>query len=175
MKLQEAFRKVIENVNNGQRYDWYDVTSCNCGLLAQVILDRDCSQLGEMIEKDGILDCSYLASIENCQVSGLSMHSIIQALLDAGLSEKDLCEFEKLANPIIRKRAGLSLDTVSIIDYSLGGRELIVPCDFDNSNSLVAYLSAWIDLLDEQEEIDRLTKMEVAEMGVMGKPLFKGK
>jgi hypothetical protein len=128
--LIDALRKTAENISNGKPYQWGHMGSCNCGNLAQTLLNiskKDIHQYA--MQKTG--DWSEQLN-EYCPTSGLPMDRLIFGLLEKGLSADDLRNLEYLSD--------------SAIVSAVGRGHL----QNNNLNDVVDYLKAWADILESE-------------------------
>lgn len=123
--------------------------SCNCGHLAQVLTQRSRAEIHRLaLEKAG--DWGQQA-VEHCPVSGLPMDHILTTMMDAGMTDQDINDLERLASTRVRRSLGTE------------GRSL----DYRRRSDVVTYMRAWANLLAEEQwgglnapapEIDRLAR-----------------
>ncbi|AMS27214.1 hypothetical protein AEM51_09495 [Bacteroidetes bacterium UKL13-3] len=124
----EALRKTAKNIQNGKPYEWGHMGSCNCGNLAQTLLNISKSDIHRYaMEKVG--DWSEQLN-DYCPTSGLPMDQLIFGLLEKGFSTTDLKNLEYLSDQAIIE--------------ALGRGHL----RNNNLTDVVDYLNAWANLLE---------------------------
>lgn len=128
--LIEAFRKTASALLEGKPYEWGHMGACNCGNLAQTLLNMNKGDI-HRLALTGTGNWSEQVN-DYCPTSGLEMDRMIFSLLEKGLSTEDLQQLEFLSNPEIKKRLGM--------------REL----KNNNRKDVADYLLAWADLLQDQ-------------------------
>lgn len=95
-KIIEALRKTAHQLENGHRYEWGNMGSCNCGNLAQTITTFSRAEIQKYaLEKRG--DWSEQL-VEYCPTSGFPMDMIIEKMIDFGFSKQDLRHLEWLSD-----------------------------------------------------------------------------
>lgn len=128
--LIDALRKTAENISNGKPYQWGHMGSCNCGNLAQTLLNISKSEIHQYaMQKVG--DWSEQLN-DYCPTSGLPMDRLIFGLLEKGLSTTDLRNLEYLSDQGI---------------VSAVGRGHL---QNNNLHDVVDYLRAWADILETE-------------------------
>jgi hypothetical protein len=128
--LIEALRKTAKNIQNGKPYQWGHMGSCNCGNLAQTLLNISKGDIHRYaMEKVG--DWNEQLN-DYCATSGLPMDRLIFGLLEKGLSTDDLKHLEYLSDESILKAVGR-------------GR-----LQNNNLQDVVEYMNAWADLLETE-------------------------
>ncbi|MFO0745999.1 MAG: hypothetical protein U1F43_10035 [Myxococcota bacterium] len=108
-------------------YRWTHQGRCNCGHLAQTLTSRDAPSIHAAgLEVDG--DWSEHAR-GFCPTSGLAIDAILATMFDAGVTPDELVHLERLSDPRVLRRLG-----VSVLDYRERG-------------DVVRYLEAWAALV----------------------------
>jgi len=129
-KIIDILRKTATQLENGNRYEWGHMGSCNCGNLAQTITTFTRAEIQKYaLEKRG--DWTEQL-IDYCPTSGFPMDLIIKKMIDIGFTNQDLRQLELLSNPEILAKANVR---------------------FLNKNSksdTVLYYKTWANLLEEQ-------------------------
>lgn len=129
-KIIDILRKTATQLENGNRYEWGHMGSCNCGNLAQTITTFSRAEIQKYaLEKRG--DWSEQL-IDYCPTSGFPMDLIIKKMIEIGFTNQDLRQLELLSNPEILAKANVR---------------------FLNKNSksdTVLYYKTWANLLEEQ-------------------------
>ncbi len=129
-KIIEALRKTVNQLENGNRYEWGHMGSCNCGNLAQTITSFSRAEIQKFaLEKRG--DWSEQL-VDYCPTSGLPMDLIIAKMIDFGFSRQDLHHLEWLSDQDILTNLG-----VSFLNRNL-------------KSDTILYLKSWSNLLEEQ-------------------------
>lgn len=92
-------RKTVEKLKKGAPYQWGHMGACNCGNLAQEIIQISKAEIHRLaMQRSG--DWSEQL-VDYCPSSGMPMDLMISKLLDAGLDRDDLIHLEKLSDPEI--------------------------------------------------------------------------
>ncbi len=163
-RLVQAIRRTAQRVARPDvAYRWSNFALCNCGHLAQTLTglseeelrDAGRSRAGDWAEqarrqqriwgrpvedpcREGFLPPEEGSweppASDTCPVSGRSMDEVFAILVAAGLGLEEVAELERLENRDVRRRLGTT--TVDI--------------DHTDRATLVEYLSAWADLLEEE-------------------------
>lgn len=96
LKIIEALRKTAAQLENGHRYEWGHMGSCNCGNLAQTVTTFTRAEIQKYaLEKRG--DWSEQL-VDYCPTSGYPMDMIIEKMIDFGFSKQDLRHLEWLSD-----------------------------------------------------------------------------
>ena len=128
--LIEAFRTTAKNLRNGKPYEWGHMGNCNCGNLAQTLLNIDKKTIHEYALV-GVGDWSEQVN-DYCPTSGLQMDKMIFGLLEKGLSTDDLKNLEYLSDPFVL--ANLPQNTP--------------PLKNNNREDVALYLETWAKILE---------------------------
>ena len=143
LKIIEALRKTAMQLENGNRYEWGHMGSCNCGNLAQTITSFSRAEIQKYaLEKRG--DWSEQL-IDYCPTSGLPMDLIIEKMMDFGFTRQDLRHLEWLSDKEI-----LDKMEVSFLNRNL-------------KSDTISYLKSWAILLKDQL-IDKIELPSLEEM-----------
>ncbi|MCS6819827.1 MAG: hypothetical protein NZ522_07725 [Chitinophagales bacterium] len=127
--LYRALLQAADNLRQNQPYEWGHMGSCNCGHLAQVLLNVSKDEIhSAAMEKCGDWN-EQIASW--CPVSGLEIDRLIFMLFEKGLSREDLMHLEYLSSP----------DILSHIP------EHLKPLRHNNRNDVILYLETWAGLM----------------------------
>ena len=129
--LIDSIRTSARNIQNGARYEWGHMGSCNCGNLAQVVCKLDKAAIHQFAMQ-GAGDWSE-QTLAYCRDSGLPFDIMVGELLNAGLDLKDLKNLEKLSDPKVLER------------FPFENRDL----KHNKREDVVAYMFAWADLMEE--------------------------
>lgn len=116
--------------NNLVQYNFYDTCKCNCGILAQSVLETGVNDaFKEMVyDMPGIW-----GTTAKCNITGDSLSRIFVILNECGFTPKDMWELEELSNKNILKEAGVRRLSVS------------------SKEALIAYLEAWVRILEREQ------------------------
>ncbi|MBT8481746.1 MAG: hypothetical protein HKP36_09180 [Myxococcales bacterium] len=141
-------------------YSWASFAHCNCGHLAQTITGLDPSELqrramrregdwGSQARDGGArrfpdFDFGDRPALDEgawepenvgaCQVTGAPLDEVLDQMYLLGMTVEDVGHLERLSSPEVRRRMGNNT-----VHFPHGRRE-----------NVVAYLTAWADLLEEQ-------------------------
>jgi hypothetical protein len=128
--LIDALRKTANNLANNKPYEWGHMGNCNCGNLAQVLLNITKTDIHKYaMERPG--DWSEQLN-DYCSTSGLHMDQLIFSLLEKGLSTDDLHELEYLKNKNVLSKLG------------------VTHLQHNKREDVISYLNTWADVLEEQ-------------------------
>ncbi len=128
----EALRKTAKNLENGAKYQWGHMGSCNCGNLAQVITNKNKAQIHQMAMRSHGDWNEQLT--DYCMQSGLPLDYLIDEILAFGFSRSDLAHLEKLSDPQILKH--LPADKKHL--------------KHNAKDDVILYLKTWANLLENQ-------------------------
>jgi hypothetical protein len=133
-RVIDALVETRQRVAEGAYYQWTHQGACNCGHLAQTLTQLSAADLhAYALEKSG--DWSEHMR-EHCSSSGYPIDLVIQIMLDAGFTARDLARLETLSDPQILARIPAQLK----------------PLQKNRREDLLVYLDAWIGLLKVQIE-----------------------
>jgi hypothetical protein len=128
--LIDALRKAATQLSNNKPYEWGHMGNCNCGHLAQVLLNVSKAEIHRhAMERTG--DWSEQLN-DYCPTSGLEMDKLIFGLLEKGLSTTDLQQLEYLSDPAVLERLGFSSLRHNYREH------------------VINYMRTWADMLEEQ-------------------------
>lgn len=103
-------------------YNWFEQSSCNCGVVAQAMLDKNRKEIGNLLkpvlseinemnrnsEEKNKFDRTWKQAVGLfCPITGKSMHEVFNLLMDAGMSKADMAHLEYMDNPAILKKSGI--------------------------------------------------------------------
>lgn len=162
-KLIEALKKTIDDLKfNRKEYNWTDVQSCNCGLLAANVTDRKFRDIA-----------GWSIEANLCKKTGKPVHLIFQDLTDIGMSYDDVTDFEFLANPAVITEAGISPN--SLFPYiPLGSSKEIIMTNLHNDKlTVILYMEAWVRIL-EREGAAQIPEIKEEEKPKESNPLSIG-
>ena len=129
LKIIEALRKTATQLENGNRYEWGHMGSCNCGNLAQTITSFSRAEIQKYaLQKTG--DWSEQL-VDYCPTSGLPMDLIIEKMTDFGFTRQDLRHLEWLSDTDILNKIG-----VSYLNRNL-------------KSDTILYIKSWASLLED--------------------------
>ena len=130
LKIIDALRKTAKQLENGNRYEWGHMGSCNCGNLAQTITSFSKAEIQKYaLQKTG--DWSEQL-VDYCPTSGLPMDLIIEKMLDFGFTRQDLRHLEWLSDADILNKIG-----VSYLNRNL-------------KSDTILYLQSWANLVEDK-------------------------
>lgn len=134
LKIIDALRKTANQLQNGSRYEWGHMGSCNCGNLAQTITSFTRAEIQKhALEKRG--DWSEQL-IDYCPTSGFPMDLIIEKMIDFGFSKQDLRHLEWLS------------DTVIVTEVLKN--KSITHLNRNSKHDTILYMKTWANLLEDQ-------------------------
>jgi hypothetical protein len=129
-KIITALRKTASQLENGNRYEWGHMGSCNCGNLAQTITSFSRAEIQKYaLQKRG--DWSEQL-IDYCPTSGYPMDLIIEKMIDFGFTRDDLRHLEWLSDTAILSKIGVTFLNRNI------------------KSDTILYLKNWANLLEDQ-------------------------
>lgn len=128
LKIVNALRKTALALENGNRYEWGHMGSCNCGNLAQTITSFTRAEIQQYaLQKRGDWSDQLL---DYCPTSGYPMDMIIERMVDYGFSAQDLRHLEWLSDSEILNFIG-----VPFLNRNL-------------KSDTILYLNAWANMLE---------------------------
>lgn len=138
-KIEALKATLVKLKDESVPYAWGDPAMCNCGLLVQSIMNIDsktlCDRLEiEVVKKQSV--CIYSMNFDPkylCPDTGIHMSRVIQSLLSTGFSKDDIQELEHLNNKEVLNRLGRTEHD-----------------DYDDRENVIAYITAWIEILEEE-------------------------
>ena len=129
LTIIEALRTTAKQLENGHRYEWGHMGSCNCGNLAQTITNFSRAEIQKYaLQKPG--DWSEQL-VDYCPTSGLPMDLIIEKMTDFGFTRQDLRHLEWLSDTDILNKVG-----VGYLNRNL-------------KSDTILYLKSWANLLED--------------------------
>lgn len=131
MELIEALRQTAQKLESGATYHWGHMGACNCGNLAQELLQVSKAEIHAWALESREGDWSEQTE-EYCATSNLPMDLMLRKMLDKGLTAHDLRHLEKLSSPQI------------IAQLPESEREL----NYHHKADVIRYLKAWASLLE---------------------------
>ncbi len=130
LKIIEALRKTALQLENGNRFEWGHMGSCNCGNLAQTITFFSRAEIQKYaLQKRG--DWTEQL-IDYCPTSGLPMDLIIEKMINFGFTRYDLNHLEWLSDTEILNEIG-----VTFLSRNL-------------KSDTILYLKSWSNLLENK-------------------------
>lgn len=138
-QLIDGLRTAADWIESGKViYNWGYTSSCNCGILAQVINNITASdikaELGKGATWSGLV----------CRVTNQPMPKIVQTLVDVGMTARDFTNLEFL-----------TYDGVEPEDWYTD--ENIRDNKFSKRENVISYMRTWADSL-ERELLNQSTK-----------------
>lgn len=141
LKIVNALRKTALALENGNRYEWGHMGSCNCGNLAQTITSFTRAEIQQYaLQKRGDWSDQLL---DYCPTSGYPMDMIIERMVDYGFSAQDLRHLEWLSDSEI-----LTFIGVPFLNRNL-------------KSDTILYLNAWANMLETK--LQKVVKVVVEE------------
>jgi hypothetical protein len=135
--LVTALRTTVVRLESGAKFQWAHMGHCNCGHLAQSLTSLPPAEIHRRaLERAGDWTTQALevGELAHCPSTGLPIDEVFLAMLEAGLTTRDIAELESLSS-----RAVLS-------SIPLESRDL----DKRDRAHAVLYMRAWADLLEAQ-------------------------
>ena len=134
LHIIDALRKTANQLQNGSRYEWGHMGSCNCGNLAQTITAFSRAEIQQRaLQTPG--DWSEQL-VEYCPSSGLPMDFIIEKMIDFGFSKQDLRHLEWLSDEIIVKEVLKNTSQTYLTRNS--------------KQDTILYMKTWASLLEDK-------------------------
>ena len=134
LKIIDALRKTVNQLQNGSRYEWGHMGSCNCGNLAQTVTSFTRAEIQKhALEKRG--DWSEQL-IDYCPTSGFPMDLIIEKMIDFGFSKQDLRHLEWLSDTEIVAEV-LKNSNISHLSRN-------------SKSDTILYMKTWANLLEDK-------------------------
>jgi hypothetical protein len=133
IQLIDALRRTAKKLQNGNSYQWGYMGSCNCGNLAQELTNYTQDQIHEYALMSRSGDWSEQTAAY-CPTSKLPLDWVIEAMLEAGLTRKDLQNLEKLSDEQVLRRLAPE------------NRYL----QHNQRADVVKYMLAWANMLEEE-------------------------
>jgi len=142
MNKIEALKATLVKLNDPSvYYDWTEQWNCNAGLLVQCVNNVSSNDLRITLAglrnsfNSGFWGKDFEGNHPMCSVSGLPISEVYDNLRDIGFNIKEIDGLEQLSDEVICKRASLYGDT----------------SDRDKKGNVIAYITAWIEILKEEE------------------------
>lgn len=102
LQLVNHLREAASKIESGANYNWGNPARCNCGFLAQCITPFSQTEIYSMARENYLDEWTEFAN-DYCPNSGVSIDSILDQMLDAGLELKDIHQLENLSNTMVLK------------------------------------------------------------------------
>ncbi|MFY7787420.1 MAG: hypothetical protein ACOVQA_06055 [Thermoflexibacteraceae bacterium] len=130
INLIAALRNTAHRLKKGAKYQWGHMGQCNCGNLAQELIQVSATEIHQhaLLSRSG--DWSEQTA-EYCPTSNLPLDLMITKMLAEGLTIDDLKNLEKLSDKAILRRIPRYL--------SHNSRE-----------DVILYIETWAKMLEEQ-------------------------
>lgn len=162
-ELADALRDAANRIaNRPATYYWCSVLTCNCGILAQSICGVTATQLHALMFREWPEHCGrgiWSDRSDACSNTDQPLPRVMIRLREAGLTWQDIAQLEALANDRIRSAAGLPANTPAHHH------------DFANPTSVIAYMWAWADMIDEQFAVAATRAAPIAAMQPVIQPV----
>lgn len=144
LKFIKTLREVADAVERDPKtHSWVNVERCNCGLVAQKLLQLDASTLLDRIQQDPQSGTwTGMARDYQCKTTGLTVTQIFNTLLANGFKIDDFENLEYLSDPDVTKLCGLKVPD----EYQFNVKSV-----FTLAENLVVYLRAWANKLCKEQ------------------------
>lgn len=174
MNKIEALRTAAKAIREGHFYDWKKPHSCNCGIVAQVVLGMDTITAKTALalsiyaaKQAGVEGVTWIEmSSVLCPITGIPTDTIFRALHEAGFNRADLVALEVLSDPEVCRRANLTKregvkekkETIKTGWFSKEERvtQAEVKGHYEIAKNAAAYMEAWADILEEKSKEEEL-------------------
>ncbi len=131
IELITALRATADRLEDGVKFHWNHMGSCNCGHLAQTLTTLSKQEIHQMaLENHG--DWSEQAR-EYCPQSGYPLDTVIDKMVGVGMNVMDIANLERLGDDAVLAR----------IDSD-------EPLDYRNRDHAVVYMRELANLLEER-------------------------
>lgn len=138
-QLIDGLRTAADWIESGEvEYNWSHTSSCNCGILAQVINNVSAYDITAKFGKGA----TWRGLV--CEITNQPMPKIIQTLLDVGMTAKDFTNLEFL-----------TYDGIEPHNWYL--KENSKHNKFSKRENVISYMRTWADSL-ERELLNQSTK-----------------
>lgn len=132
IELITALRATADRLEDGVKFHWNHMGSCNCGHLAQTLTTLNKKQIHQMaLENHG--DWAQQAR-EYCPESGYPLDTVIDKMVGIGMNVMDIANLERLED----------YDVLARIDDDRK------PLDYRDREDAVLYIRELADLLEER-------------------------
>lgn len=144
--LVHILEETADRVESGGKYMWGHHGHCNCGQLAQTVTRLR----PELIHRSALKRPGEWSEQVNhyCPASGLVIDNVFDALVEVGLSRKDIGHLEYLSDRAILERLP-------------GGFRWL---ERNQRDHLVLYLRTWAGLLTDNLPVEEAVPVEVPEL-----------
>jgi hypothetical protein len=161
MNKIDALKKTLHVLENDLvKYFWACSKTCNCGILAQCVMNKELS-IGEIYKNSPSIysiqakggPWTKMASV--CEQTGIPLNNVFKALFEVGFTTKEIQQFEFLSDESIYKFPFLP-------SYGI-------------KSNVILYLKAWIQKLESEQIVEPVVKTEykVVEVDSKVKELVK--
>ncbi|GAB2609972.1 hypothetical protein [Belliella aquatica] len=148
VELIKAFRKTIDKLKSGAPYQWGHMGACNCGNLAQEITKISKGDIHQYaLQRHG--DWNEQLN-DYCPTSGLPMDTVIEKLIDAGLTIADLGHLEKLSSPEVLKEIPF---------------ERRMDLKKNKKEDVIFYMETWVKILEKKWLEDQKIDLKINDLG----------
>jgi len=132
-QIIKALQNTVEKLKNGAKYQWGHMGQCNCGNLAQEIVQMSEAEIHLLALRTREGDWSEQTA-EYCSASKLPMDTMITKMLEAGFTTSDLQHLEKLSDKNILRRLPKEQRN---LQHNL-------------RKDVILYMQTWLELLEEE-------------------------
>lgn len=155
-KKIEVLKKAIKSLENNEIiYNWNSTDSCNCGVILQSAGLKRIDIRGRVggTYTDIVLKHEKISE-PRCNITGMRFGQIQEKFLEIGFTKKEIVELEWLGNEEISKITHEKLVKSRIGDHKCSN-------NYNKKDSLITYLKAWVQLLENQEATKEEIKQEL--------------
>ena len=139
-KIIQALRNTVTKLQEGAKYQWGHMGQCNCGNLAQEIVQMSEAEIHALALRTREGDWSEQTA-EYCSASKLPMDTMITKMLEAGFTTADLQHLEKLSDKKILKRLP---------------KEQRYAMSHNVRADVILYMYTWAEMMEEELFIENI-------------------
>jgi len=132
-ELINALRRTADKLENGAKYQWGHMGSCNCGNLAQELTSYTPAQIHAYALQTRMGDWAEQTAAF-CSTSQMPLDLLISSMLEAGLDTEDMKHLERLSDEQILRRLPLSERNLQK----------------NKREDVIKYMRIWADFLQDQ-------------------------
>lgn len=147
-QLIEAIKKTIDDLKfNKKYYHWAIPAACNCGILAQNILQISKTELSALMDNTG--QCGWTKTSILCQETGQRINIIFEKLLSIGLTYQNIINLENLSDKNIEREMNICLFINE--EISCFNKYFLSSFYRQSKEHLILYLEAWLRILEREQ------------------------